>query len=255
MPWQVKCKIMVSVETVEHRLTVVVPCRSVTQRLENLLATLLAANCEIIVVQAQHESDVTMESCGPARFTAQGVCWLFAAASRGGQIAAGIARARADLIWVLHADSQNIAKSLAFLLQLGRSERVVWGRFDVQIEGTHLGLVVVALAMNWRSRLTRICTGDQGIFFHLTLLQSIGGFPAQPLMEDIELCKRLKRLTPRSDFLASTVCISTSGQRWQRQGFCITVLAMWKWRLRYFFGASPQHLFQEYYRDQRRAKQ
>ena len=254
MQWQTKCGIMGSVESAEPRLTVVVPCRSVTQQLENLLETLLAASCEIVVVQAQHESDLPMEPCGPSGYTDQGVCWLFAKASRGSQIATGIAHTRADLIWILHADSQDIDESLAFLLELGRSERAVWGRFDIRLEGSHPGLLAVAWAMNWRSRLTRICTGDQSIFFHRSMLQGIGGFPAQPLMEDIELCKRLKRLTPRSDFLASTIRVSTSGQRWQRYGFFGTVLAMWKWRLRYFFGASPQRLFQEYYRDQPRAK-
>jgi hypothetical protein len=71
---------MVSVESAEPRLTVVVPCRSITQQLEDLLETLLAASCEIVVVQAQHESDLPMEPCGPSGYTDQGVCWLFAAA-------------------------------------------------------------------------------------------------------------------------------------------------------------------------------
>ncbi|GIT39430.1 MAG: hypothetical protein Ct9H300mP8_06260 [Gammaproteobacteria bacterium] len=50
-------------------------------------------------------------------------------------------------------------------------------------------------AMNERSALTSICTGDQGIFVHRSLLERIGGIPNQPLMEDIELSKRLRRIS------------------------------------------------------------
>ncbi|GIS69576.1 MAG: hypothetical protein CM1200mP9_03970 [Gammaproteobacteria bacterium] len=74
-------------------------------------------------------------------------------------------------------------------------EKVQWGRFDVTFTQDTLWFRLIASAMNERSALTSICTGDQGIFAHRSLLDPIGGIPNQPLMEDIELSKRLRRIS------------------------------------------------------------
>jgi hypothetical protein len=58
-------------------------------------------------------------------------------------------------------------------------------------------LRVVATLMNLRSRLSGIATGDQAIFVTREAFDRVGGFPVQPLMEDIELSRRLKRLAAR----------------------------------------------------------
>lgn len=173
-----------------------------------------------------------------------GVLWEAAPASRGGQIAAGVALAQADLIWVVHTDCGRLDNALDYLLGLATKNDLVWGRFDVHLSGNLTGLSWVARSMNWRSRLTKICTGDQGMFFHRSLLKQIGGFPDQPLMEDIEVSKRLRG---RGQFLAPKISILSSGERWQKQGLVRTVLSMWGWRLRYFFGGSPERLYRDYY--------
>ena len=170
--------------------------------------------------------------------------FLFAPPSRGGQIAAGIRHARSDLIWVLHADSAGVEHAKGYLKTLASLGQRAWGRFDIQLVGHHAGLVWLARAMNWRSRLTQICTGDQGMFFHRSVLQQVGGYPSQRLMEDIEVSKKLRR---RGLFLAPNISISTSGERWERDGFWETVAHMWLWRLRYFLGASADQLYDEYY--------
>ena len=98
--------------------------------------------------------------------------------------------------------------------------------------------------MNGRSRLTGICTGDQGIFLHRRLLRRIGGVPEQPLMEDVELCRRLSKLC-RPDCL--TFSVQTSSRRWQQAGWLNTVLMMWHYRLRYWLGTPADILAREYY--------
>ena len=70
-----------------------------------------------------------------------------------------------------------------------------WGRFDVRIEGRSPLLAVVAGLMNWRSRLTGIATGDQAMFVTRAAFAAVGGFPDIPLMEDVALSKRLKRIS------------------------------------------------------------
>ena len=103
---------------------------------------------------------------------------------------------------------------------------------------------MIGAAMNARSRMTGICTGDQGIFVRRDALDSIGGVPLQPLMEDVELSRRLKRR-------ARPVCISiplvTSARRWQCCGIVPTILLMWRLRLWYFLGAAPEALARIYY--------
>ena len=65
--------------------------------------------------------------------------------------------------------------------------RKVWGRFDVRIAGRSRMLAMVAALMNLRSRWSGIATGDQALFMTRAAFDATGGFPAQPLMEDIEM--------------------------------------------------------------------
>ena len=165
---------------------------------------------------------------------------------RGGQLAAGVGVAQGEWLWMLHADNADVASALQFLL-LDRSP--CWGRFDVRLTtdngGSRSALQLVAAMMNWRSRVTSICTGDQAIFVHRSLLEQIGGIPEQPLMEDVELSRRLKRLKPAT---CPEVRISASGRRWLNNGVVSTILSMWLFRLRYFFGSAPEALARRYYR-------
>jgi len=94
-----------------------------------------------------------------------------------------------------------------------------------------------------RSRLTGVATGDQAIFVRRDAFQATGGFAAIPLMEDIEFCKRLKRL---SRPLCLRERVVTSGRRWEKDGVLNTVVLMWRLRLSYFFGADPKELARRY---------
>jgi hypothetical protein len=97
--------------------------------------------------------------------------------------------------------------------------------------------------MNLRSRLTGVATGDQAMFVRRGAFQAAGGFAAIPLMEDIELCKRLRRV---SRPLCLRERVVTSGRRWEKDGILNTVVLMWRLRLAYFLGADPKALAQRY---------
>ena len=118
-----------------------------------------------------------------------------------------------------------------------------WGRFDVTIEGRHPLLPLVAAAMNARSRLTGITTGDQAMFVTREAFDAAGGFPAIALMEDITFARHLKRI---SRPLSLRARVTTSGRRWETRGVLRTVLLMWRLRLMYFFGATPEALARRY---------
>lgn len=158
---------------------------------------------------------------------------------RAQQMNAGAEKARGDVLLFLHADTVlTKAAWHAFLL---RVNECLWGRFNVRIDGKSAWLPVVGWFMNQRSRLTKIGTGDQALFVSSELFHQIGGFPNQPLMEDIELCKRLKRIAPRK-FVAVDVPVHTSGRRWDVNGTWETIVLMWRFRFLYWRGVSATQL-------------
>lgn len=198
---------------------------------------------EVVIVDGGSGDD-------PQRF-ARGspVRLITAPRGRGLQLAAGAAAAHGDWLWFLHADSADIGAAAAYLLGLAQRglppDHPGWGRFDVRFDETLPALTLVAFMMGLRSRLSGICTGDQGIFVHRDVLARIGGVPPQPLMEDIELSRRLKR-QGRPE--ARRERLTTSARRWGGRGVAGTIMAMWWYRLRYWLGADPEHLARNYYR-------
>jgi hypothetical protein len=99
--------------------------------------------------------------------------------------------------------------------------------------------------MNWRSRWSGIATGDQGIFVRRAAFDALGGYPDIPLMEDIELTRRLKRL---GRIACLDTRVTTSSRKWEREGIARTIVLMWTLRLLYFCGVSPARLVAWYYR-------
>jgi hypothetical protein len=143
----------------------------------------------------------------------------------------------------LHADSRPPADFDRIIDDALATSAKEWGRFDVSIVGEHRLLPLVGAAVNLRSRLSGIATGDQAIFVTRALFDASGGFPDIPLMEDVALCASLRRLH-RPLCLYNRV--STSGRRWEKHGLVRTVLLMWRLRLAYALGASPDALAKRY---------
>lgn len=158
------------------------------------------------------------------------------------QMNTGAALARGDALLFLHADTRLPAQADRLVLQ-ALAGGACWGRFDVHIEGRPRMLRVVATLMNLRSRVSGIATGDQAIFVTREAFDRVGGFPDQPLMEDIEISRRLKRLGRPACLRAK---LSTSGRRWEQRGVWRTIVLMWCLRWRYWRGESPQALAEAY---------
>ncbi len=223
------------------RVSIVVPALDEAREIVATLAPLQplrAAGHEVIVVDGG-SADATLALAAPRADRA-----FAARRGRASQMNAGAAVATGDVLLFLHADSRLSAESFAALLRaLPRSARR-WGRFDVAIAGHHAILGLVAAMMNARSRLTGIATGDQGIFVERVLFTAVGGYPDQPLMEDIELSRRLKRAAGRP--LCLRPRLLASGRRWEQRGPWRTIMAMWRWRFAYWRGADPAGLAAEY---------
>lgn len=176
--------------------------------------------------------------------TQAGATVVHAPRGRARQMNAGAQAASGQHLLFLHADTMLPDDALpAMSAVLADPTAVAWGRFDVRIDGRHPMLRVIALFMNWRSRLTGIATGDQAMFMTRAAFDAAGGFPDQPLMEDIELSTRLKRLC-RPACLALKV--RTSGRRWEQRGVWRTLRLMWTLRWLYWRGADPTRLAEMY---------
>lgn len=195
-----------------------------------------AQGTEVIVVDGGSDDDTA--EC--ARSLAD--CVTTSRRGRALQMNAGAALASGDILLFLHADTLLPSAALE-LVRAAVSNRGCWGRFDVSIDGGIRGLGMVAFMMNWRSRLTGIATGDQGIFVKREAFQHSGGFPAIPLMEDIVFSHVMRK---EGWPVCLTERVTTSGRRWEKHGLLSTILTMWWLRLRFYCGANPNDLAKAY---------
>lgn len=163
-------------------------------------------------------------------------------AGRALQMNCGANIASGDVLLFLHADTFLPENTIQIISQVFQKKHY-WGRFDMRLSSSKIIFRVIEKLINLRSCLTSIATGDQAIFVDKKLFHEIGGFAEIALMEDVEISRRLKKI-------AKPICIKqkvvSSSRRWESNGIVATVFLMWKLRLYYFFGVSPEKLHQLY---------
>lgn len=153
-----------------------------------------------------------------------------------------LAQNNPSLLWFLHCDSGLSAQHLAYLRSLDAG--IIWGRFDVQLAPSVFPFGMISWFINVRSRLTQVMTGDQGLFIRSDIFRQLKGYAQIPLMEDVEISKRLRKIS-KAD--CGGPILQTSARRWQKHGWVKTVLLMWQLRLMYWLGVSPAKLVKKYY--------
>lgn len=160
---------------------------------------------------------------------------------RADQMNSGAVEARGDVLWFLHADTIIPHNALEPILQAMKNNN--WGRFNVKLSGSPVLFRVIEKMMNARSCISGIATGDQGIFVKKHHFELAKHYPNIPLMEDIELSKKLKKIS-------WPVCLKeeliTSSRRWEQNGILSTVLLMWRLRFLYWLGVSAAKLARQY---------
>jgi len=167
------------------------------------------------------------------------VQWVTAPCGRARQMNAGAKVSRGEILLFLHADTQLPHDAKTMIETALADQRMVGGRFDVRFDPSSMWGTIISRAMNWRSRLSGLATGDQALFVRRHIFEQIGGFADMPLMEDIDFSRRLKR---KGTIAALTATVTTSFRRWERHGPLRTILLMWTLRFLYWSGVSPDRL-------------
>lgn len=165
---------------------------------------------------------------------------------RAHQMNEGADVAKNDILLFLHADTGLPDTADNLIMQALDSGKHRWGRFNVSFSSNKLIFKVISNAMNMRSALSGIATGDQAIFVNKIVFEDVGLFDRIPLMEDVALSKKLLKHS-RPCCLKETV--QTSSRRWENKGIYKTIFLMWRLRLAYFFGVRPEKLADQYYPD------
>lgn len=163
------------------------------------------------------------------------------AVGRARQMNYAASQARGEWLLFLHGDSR-LPEDWQSLIRQSQD----WGFFPLKLSGAHWLLRIIERAVSLRSSITHVATGDQALFFRRSLFNRINGFDEIPLMEDIAISKKARRISKPD--IADQVIV-TSSRRWEKNGIIKTVCLMWWLRLAYWLGASPERLHRIYYPD------
>jgi rSAM/selenodomain-associated transferase 2/rSAM/selenodomain-associated transferase 1 len=215
-------------------VSVIVPALNEEASLPLTLAAVRLAGAHEIIVVDGGSADHT---CEIAR--AHDAVVLSSAAGRARQMNCGAAVATGEFLLFLHADTLLPANWAALVRATLADANVAAGAFEFGLAGEFVGRRLIERGTNWRARHRQLPYGDQGLFVRRETFLQIGGFPDQPIMEDYEFVRRLRR---RGRIALVPAVALTSARRWQRLGPLRTTLLNQLVALGYLVGISPARL-------------
>ncbi|MBX2807194.1 MAG: TIGR04283 family arsenosugar biosynthesis glycosyltransferase [Cellvibrionaceae bacterium] len=223
------------------KLSIIIPVLNEAAIVEQQLSALRQQLCqavEIIIVDGG-STDNTVSLAKPYADR------LLTTHSRGraAQMNTGAQCASAEILLFMHIDTV-LPACVECLLQAVKPWQ--WGFFRVRLSGCRWPLRIIEYMMNLRSGISRVATGDQCLFMGKDLFEQQHGFAAIPLMEDVEISKRLRAYAKPMMIRQPVI---TSSRRWEECGIWRTTLLMWRLRWDYFCGVDPQALVTRYYAD------
>lgn len=221
------------------QFSIIMPCLNeadtLNASLKHLLETIDAPSTVEIILCDGGSEDETLQLARQFPVTV-----LNSQAGRARQMNTGAKNATGEWLLFLHMDTRLPPHWMQQIQQCQSG----WGRFDVRLSGQHWFFRIIEKAMNLRSRLTSVATGDQVLFFRRDLFNQLAGYPEIPLMEDIAMSKIARKVIAPA-CIRDTVM--TSSRRWEKNGIVATILLMWFMRLAYWMGIKPETLHRLYY--------
>ena len=226
------------------RISLVIPVLNDADQLEQLLESLPAAADgrvqEVIVVDGGADP-----ALAPVRARFADVRWSASPAGRGCQMNHGVSLASGRWLLFVHADTRLPTGWDAEIATADARSDVVAGSFRFALDAPNWQARVLEWGVSCRVRWLDLPFGDQGLFVRREAFDAIGGYRPWPLMEDVDLVRRLRRA---GRLHHSGLPVRVSARRWRRDGwFRRSVQNMWLLTL-YLAGVSPERLARAYYR-------
>ena len=220
------------------KLSVILPTLNEERALPQALAS-VPPGAEVIVADGQ-SVDRTREVA--AR---HGARVINGEPGRGAQMNRGAKQAGGDTLLFLHADCA-LGPGAGPAIEKALSDgRVVGGSFRLRIQPGGIALALVSLGSDLRARWLRLPYGDQALFVRRRTFDELGGYREIPIMEDVELVKRLRK---RGRLKHLSANVTTSPRHWQRLGPVLTTLLNWFAVAAFTLGAPPSRLAAVYHR-------
>ncbi|MGE5789267.1 MAG: TIGR04283 family arsenosugar biosynthesis glycosyltransferase [Syntrophaceae bacterium] len=223
-------------------VSVIIPVLRETQPLDSLIDHLLqiadGVPVEMIIVDGSPDGESIKA------ISREGVTLLAAPAGRARQMNAGAAAAKGDCLLFLHADTRLPQGAFRRIEETLSDGNHVAGAFDLRYSSERLSMRLIARVACLRSRLTRIPYGDQAQFFRRDYFEKICGFADIPLMEDVEIMRRIKERGDRIAILPEAV--ATSARRQEKEGVVYCTLRNWTIITLYLLGMPPERLVRFY---------
>jgi len=227
----------------EYRFSIVIPVLNEQYRINSLIEYVHSRGyegaCEIIVVDGDPQGGTIKV------IQDEDVISITSKKGRAFQMNTGAELAHGEVLIFLHADTKLPPNALEKISQVLEDAKYVGGAFDLGIDSDSLLLKYIEARTRFRSRLNRIPYGDQAIFIRRSYFEKIGRFKDIPLMEDVELMRRIKKRGDKIFILRDRV--KTSARRWEKEGIFYTTLRNRLLVGLYYVGVSPDKLA-KYYR-------
>ena len=218
-------------------ISVIIPTLNAKRTLAHSLAALVPAVVDGIVQEAiLVDGGSTDETRAIAE--AAGTHFIEAPAGRGSQLEAGASRARGDWLLFLHADT---VQSFIERVESGRRAQAA-AAFRFALDDDGFMPRVIEWLVHWRCRLLALPYGDQGLLIPRNLYNRLGGFRPLPLMEDVDLVRRLKR----RELVILKSCAVTSGERYRSEGYLARSLRNLGCIMLYYLRVPPRVLARLY---------
>ena len=166
------------------------------------------------------------------------------APGRARQMNRGAAAASGTILLFLHADTILPLKAFSLIDAALKDSRVVAGAFDLGIDSPRMLFRITERYVALRTRLTRVPFGDQAIFVRRDYFERIGGFKDIPIMEDVELMRRIKKQGNSIVIIPHKVL--TSPRRWEKEGILYSTFRNWMMQVLYLFGVAPERIAKFY---------
>lgn len=225
-----------------HAISIIIPVWNepslINDTVRTIFSLLYEGDLEVIAVDGSAEGE-TIRAIRDER-----VRTLISEKGRSRQMNRGAYSARGDILLFLHADTTLPPNALKEISRVMAGEAVTAGAFDLGIQSERPVFRLIEHAASFRSRITRIPYGDQAIFIRKDYFHAIGGFREMPLMEDVELMRRIRRAGGRISIIPERV--KTSPRRWEEKGVLFCTLRNWALITLYFLGVSPERLARFY---------